>query len=494
MGLVPEDAVLTPRPEVFPAWDSLTEDEKKISSRFMEVFAATLAYQDAQIGRIFDELERMGELENTLIMFVQGDNGGAPSGALHGTLNEIGHVANGITESREWFLEMLDKMGGALTQQLYPIGWAWAVDTPFQWTKTVGSHFGGTRNGLVVSWPARIEDTGTVRSQFHHVIDVLPTVLEVTGVPAPTVVDGIRQQQMDGISMAYTFDNPDAEDRRTTQYFELFGNRAIYHEGWIASTTPRVPPWTHESPKGDPVTGYEWELYEITDDFSQGRNLAMEHPEKLEQLQQLFWTEAQRNNVLPLDDRRGGQRIFRRMLSEGPGEREYIYRSKDVSVTAAKAPPLFARDFRIVAEITVSEPQQDGVLIAYGSWFGGWGFYLNKGVPVAHHAFSQQPKDQFVITADKALTPGPATIEFLFEYDGGGLRKGGDMTIRVDGQEVGSGRVERQVTIVAGLGETFDIGRDTGVPLAQFAAGRVPFDGEIHRITVEPGSIKFLPL
>jgi len=495
MGLVPQHAVLTPRPEVLRAWDSLTADEKRINARFMEVFAATLAYQDAQIGRVFDELERMGELDDTLIMFVQGDNGGSAEGAQHGTMNEIGHLANGVTESEEWFLEMLDEMGGPLSYQTYPTGWAWAVDTPFQWTKTVGSHFGGTRNGLIVSWPARIKAVDTIRSQFHHVIDILPTVLEVTGVQAPTVVDGIRQQRMDGISMAYTFDDASAEDRRKTQYFELLGNRAIYHDGWMASTTPKVPPWQQEGPKGDAATSYEWELYEVASDYSQGRNLAAEHPEKLAELEQLFWEEAERNNVLPLDDSRGVARVMRRHLAEARAAipRDYVYRSKGVSVAAAKAPPLFARDFRIVADVTTGEAQRDGVLLAYGSWFGGWSFYLNDGVPVAHHAFSQQPKDQSVITGDRALPPGPATAEFVFEYDGGGLRKGGEMRILINGEEVGAGRIEKQVTVVAGLGETFDIGRDTGVPVARLPGGQLPFDGEIRRIEVEPGSLKLLP-
>jgi len=495
MGLVPQDAVLTPRPEMLGAWDALSDEEKRINARFMEVFAATLAYQDAQIGRIFDELEQMGELDDTLIVFVQGDNGGSAEGAQSGTMNEIGSLANGMTESREWFLEMLDEMGGPLSYQIYPAGWAWAVDTPFQWTKTVGSHFGGTRNGLVVSWPARIKDVGTVRTQFHHVIDILPTVLEATGVQAPTVVDGIRQQRMDGVSMAYSFDDASAEGQRKTQYFELLGNRAIYHDGWIASTTPKVPPWAMESPEGDVATSYEWELYEVTNDYSQGHNLAAEYPEKLAELQQLFWEEAERNNVFPLDDSRGPSRASRRRIAAAMAAvpRDYVYRSTEISVAEAKAPPLFARDFRIVADVTIAEGQRSGVLLAFGSWFGGWSFYLNDGVPVAHHASSQQLNDQFIISADRALPPGPATVEFLFEYDGGGLRKGGEMRILINGKEAGAGRIERQIIVVAGLGETFDIGRDTGVPVARLRAGQVPFAGEIRRIEVEPGSLKLLP-
>jgi arylsulfatase len=379
--------------------------------------------------------------------------------------------------------------------RIYPAGWACAVDTPFQWTKTVGSHFGGTRNGLVVSWPARIKDVGTLRSQFHHVIDILPTVLEATGVQAPTVVDGIRQQRMDGISMVYSFDDASAEGRRKTQYFELLGNRAIYHDGWIASTTPKVAPWAMEGPEGDVASSYEWELYEVASDYSQGRNLAAEHPEKLAELEQLFWEEAEHNNVFPLDDSRGPSRARRRRIAGALAAvpRDYVYRSTEISVAEANAPPLFARDFRIVADLTTGEGERNGVLLAYGSWFGGWSFYLNDGVPVAQHAVSQQLNDQFIIAADRALPPGPANIEFIFEYDGGGFRKGGGMRILIDGEEAGTGRIESQIIVVAGLGETFDIGRDTGVPVARLRAGQVPFEGKIHRIEVEPGSLELLP-
>jgi arylsulfatase len=320
-------------------------------------------------------------------------------------------------------------------------------------------------------------------------------VLEITGVQAPTVVDGIRQQRMDGVSMAYSFDDASAEGQRKTQYFELLGNRAIYHDGWIASTTPKVAPWAMESPEGDVATSYEWELYEVTSDYSQGRNLAAEHPEKLAELQQLFWEEAERNNVLPLDDSRGAARVLRRRVAvaRAAASRDYVYRSKAISVAETKAPPLFARDFRIAADVTIGEGERNGVLLAYGSWFGGWGFYLKDGVPVAHHAVSQQPSDQFIIAADRALPPGPATVEFLFEYDGGGLRKGGEMRILINGDEAGAGRVEKQITVVAGLGETFDIGRDTGVPVSRQPEGQLPFEGEIRRIAVEPGSLKMLP-
>jgi arylsulfatase len=464
-GLIPPETNLTQRPDLIAAWNSLSPERKQINERFMEVFAATLAYQDAQIGRIFDELKRMDEFENTLIIFVQGDNGASAEGAQHGTLNELGLLVNEIEEPEEYLLSMLDEMGGPKSYQTYPIGWAWALDTPFQWTKTVGSHLGGTRNGMVVSWPARINASGEIREQFHHVIDILPTVLDATGVQAPDVVDGIRQQP---------FDDEQAADQRTTQYFELFGNRAIYHDGWMASTTPRIPPWTWDDPSGTPDDSYDWELYDLSSDFSQGNNLATEMPDKLLEMQTLFWVEAERNNVLPLDDD------------------EYVFHGPEVSMPFAEAPPLFARDFTITADITVEE-DTSGVLIGFGSWFGGWSFYLNEGIPVVHHAFSQRPEDQFEIMSWEALPIGRSTLTFKFDYDGGGFLKGGNMEILIDGESVMTDRIDRTVTVVAGLGETFDIGADLGVPVVDNVTGQTPFQGKIHTIKVVPGPLGLLP-
>lgn len=487
-GLVPPDAILTPRPDLIAAWDSLGPERRMINERFMEVFAATLAFQDAQIGRIFDELRRSGEFDNTLIFFVQGDNGASAEGAQHGTLNELGHLVNEIDEPEDYLLSMLEEMGGPHSYQTYPVGWAWALDTPYQWTKTVGSHLGGTRNGLVVSWPAGIESRGDVRSQFHHVIDILPTVLELSGIAPPEVVDGIRQQRLDGISMAYSFNDAKAADRRTTQYFELFGNRAIYHEGWMASTTPRVPPWTWDDPSGSPDNSYEWELYDLRSDFSQGRNLAAELPDKLAQMQALFWAEAERNNVLPLDDRRSPLRVVDRYLANWGKRDEYVFHGADVFLPFAEAPPLFARDFTITAEIE-TDGDASGVLVGFGSWFGGWSFYLDEGVPVVHHAFNQREQDQYEVRAREGVPAGQSTVSFIFDYDGKGFGNGGDMSILINGEPVVKGRIDRTVTVIAGLGETFDVGMDRGVPVVRNAAGQAPFEGEIRRLEVEPGKL-----
>jgi arylsulfatase len=491
-GLVPPDAELTPRPDLLEDWASLSPERRRVNERFMEVFAATLAYQDAQIGRIFDELKRMGEFENTLIMFVQGDNGASAEGAVHGTLNELGFLVNEIEEPLDYLLDMLDEMGGPLSYQTYPTAWAWALDTPFQWTKTVGSHLGGTRNGLVVSWPAGIDARGGIRDQFHHVIDILPTVLEAAGITAPEVVDGVRQQRLDGVSMLYSFDDANAADRRSTQYFELFGNRAIYADGWLANTRPRVPPWTWDDPSGSPDDSYEWELYHLAEDFSQGRNLAEAMPGKLAEMQALFWAEAERNNVLPLDDRRSPLRVVDRYLASWGKRDAYVYWGPGVSVPFADAPPLFARDFEISAEVTVDEGTS-GVLLGFGSWFGGWSFYLDNGVPVVHHALNQRPGDQTEVRAHAPVPAGRATLQARFLYDGGGLGQGGELEILVNGAVVASGRIPRTITVVAGLGETFDVGADRGVPVVAAPAGQAPFGGVLHRLEVRPGRLGLLP-
>ncbi|NIL94146.1 MAG: sulfatase-like hydrolase/transferase [Woeseiaceae bacterium] len=491
-GLIPESTILTPRPSLIPAWDTLSPERKRINERFMEVFAATLAYQDAQIGRVIDELRRMGEFDNTLIVFVQGDNGASAEGGLFGTLNEIGHLVNGIDEPEDYLLEMIDEMGGPKSYQTYPIGWAWALDTPFQWTKTIGSHLGGTRNGMVVSWPDGISAAGEIRDQFHHVIDIVPTVLEAAGISAPDVVDGIRQQRMDGVSMMYSFDDAAAPDRRTTQYFELFGNRAIYDNGWMASTTPRQMPWVLEDPDGSPDESYSWELYNLDEDYSQGKDLAVEHPDKLRELQALFWAEAERNNVLPLDDRRSLARIVDRYLAGWGARDEFVYHGEGISLPFAIAPPLFARDFSIEVDISTGEGAS-GVLLGFGSWFGGWSIFLDEGQVVLHHAFSQRPGDQYEIRTSMPVAAGRHTVVVDFDYDGGGLGAGGEATISVDGEVLASGRIEKTVTIVASHVETFDIGHDRSVPVVDNRAGQVPFEGVIHRLTVEPGPLGLLP-
>jgi arylsulfatase A-like enzyme len=491
-GVIPPDSMLTPRPGALGSWDSLEAQEKQIAARFMEVFAATLAFQDQQIGRILDELRDSGDFDNTLIMFVEGDNGGSAEGGLRGHLNEIGRMANQVQEPEEWVLAMLGSMGSPDSYQNYPAAWAWAMDTPFQWTKAVGSYLGGIRNGLVVSWPEGIGASGEVRSQFHHVIDIFPTVLDAAGIKMPEVVDGIRQQRVDGISMRASFNDPRAAGRET-QYFELYANRAIYHQGWLANTRPVVEPWRQDYRGGDPLSDYQWELYHLERDYSQALDLASENPGKLEQLQALWWREAERNNVLPLDDRRGGARAWERFVRYWGRGKEAVFRGKQVSVAWAAAPPLFARDFSVTAELSTATETANGVILAMGSWFGGWSFYLDQGRPVAHHAFSLRPEDQFTVMAETALGPAPFKVEFRFKYDGGGVGKGGTMSILGNGNLIAQGRIDRTITIPVGLGETMDTGRDTSVPVTKKVAGQTVFEGEIHEVRIHTGTPDLLP-
>ena len=299
LGVVPQDTQLTERSAGIPAWDSLDADHKKVYAHMMEVYAAALSYCDTQMGRILDAVEQTGQLDNTLVIYIQGDNGASAEGGFQGLLNEMSFF-NGVPEDFKQVMARMDELGGPTTFNHYPIGWAHAMDTPFQWTKQVASHFGGTRNGLVISWPARIKDKGGIRTQFHHVIDIAPTILEAVGVESPWMLNGVPQKPVEGVSMVYTFDDAKTPSKRRTQYFEMFGNRALYNDGWIACTTPPLAPWA--SGKTIDIDDYQWELYDVTKDFSEANNLAAKEPKKLHELQEMFWIEAAKYNVLPLDN------------------------------------------------------------------------------------------------------------------------------------------------------------------------------------------------
>lgn len=485
-GIIPADAALTPRPEAIPAWTSLSEKERRVSARMMEVFAATIAYQDHQIGRIFAELKRMGQFDNTLIVFVEGDNGSSGEGGIHGSSNELGGMVNGIKDTPDTLAKMMDQLGGPKSYQLAPAGWAWATNAPFQWHKQVASHLGGNRNGMVMSWPAGISDQGAVRSQFHHVIDIMPTVLDAAGIPIPVRVNGVDQQPVDGISMRYSFDNADAASRRTTQYFEILGNRAIYHEGWMAGTHPPRLTWEMNAPTPPADTGYTWELYHLDEDYSQSRDLAAEFPDKLAELQELWWQEAERNQVLPIDDRNGYRRTLDGPPSPISGQTEFAYWGRDISVAQRHAPQLAMRSFTVSADVEIEKGRNDGVLLATGSWFGGWSFYLENGYLVGHCALSQQPEFQYRVKSPRPLPTGSVQLRFDFEYDGGGPGKGGMLKISANGKELASGRIERTPIITAGLGETLDIGRDTGVPVVDSYREREGrFTGSIDKVQVQ---------
>lgn len=488
-GIIPQDAILTPRPAELPAWDSLSPERKAIDSRFMEVYAAAIAYQDAQIGRILDEIRRMGLADNTLVMFVEGDNGASGEGTPEGTLNEIGHLGNGYRDTEETLKQQALFMGGPKTYELYPAGWAWALNTPFQWMKQVASHLGGIRNGLVVSWPAGIAAKGQVRSQFGHVVDIVPTILEVTGIKPPETVNGVRQQPIEGTSLAYSFADPNAAERHTTQYFEMLGNRGIYHDGWLANTKVKRAPWLQTRPQGAVDSSYDWELYDLRHDFSQAHDLASAEPDRLKALQDLWWQEAKRNQVLPLDDDFSAVRAFTHTIAYATGRTDFTYWGKGISVAQAAAPGFAFRSFRIEAEIKTRTGHDTGVIAAVGSLFGGWSFYLKDGVPIAVEAVSQRPEDQHRVVAGKPLPSGMATLSFAFDRDPAPAA-GGMLHIAVNGNEIGSGRIEKTINVPAGLGETFDIGSDTGATVSDDYPAAGAFPGEIEKLSVHLGPLQ----
>lgn len=493
MGIVPEGTQLAVRPAEIPAWDSLSDDEKAVYARHMEVFAAALAFQDAQFGRLMQELGRMGIADNTLVMFIEGDNGGSGEGGPPGTLNELAHLSSIEGElhvDTHWLAENLDILGGKDTYMGYPVGWAFATTTPFPWVKQIASHLGGVRNGLVVSWPDGIEPRGDVRSQYHHVIDVLPTVLDVTGIPAPKMVDGVAQQPLDGTSMAYSFNNGSTPSARHTQYYEILGNRGIYHDGWLANTTPRNMPWDiAQAREGSDTSTYGWELYNLEEDFSQSKNLAAAEPGRLADMQHRFAEEARKYQVFPIHDTGGMQRAQKFMGTPGA---DFDFAMKktlwgpDIRLSMFAAPPIFMMPFSIEAEIVVPENGGDGVILAAGSFFGGWSFFLNKGVPAAVAAISPLPGGSSEISAERKLAAGPHTIGYEFNPQG----SSGELRITVDGEEWAQGTVSNRPQMMAGGGETFDTGRDSNTPVTRAYRDEGIFTGQILKIDVAVSPIK----
>ncbi len=355
LGIVPANTDLVPRPAGIPAWDDLSAEQKRVYARYMEVYAGMLAFQDAQFGRLLDEIERMGIADNTLVAFIQGDNGGSGEGGATGSLNEVAKLSLGdgaAEEDPQWLAGHLDMMGGPDTYQVFPAGWAFAMNTPFPWLKQLASHLGGVRNGLVVSWPGRIKAQGELRTQYHHVIDVMPTLLDAAGVPAPGMVDGVAQQRIDGTSMIYSFDAPGAPSTRRTQYYEINGNRGIYHDGWLANTTPRNMPWhIARSRAGSDTSTYDWELYDLASDFSQAHNLAAAQPGRLEQMQALFDEEARRNNVYPIQDTGAQSRGMKMAQATGSFRNSYVYWGPNIRLPLMAAPPIFFMPFSLQAEL-----------------------------------------------------------------------------------------------------------------------------------------------
>jgi arylsulfatase len=487
MGIVPPNTQLTARPESIPAWNSLTSDQKRLYAHMMEVYAAALAYSDYETGRVIDEVRRSGELDNTIIVYIMGDNGASAEGTMQGTTNEVGTAANGVTETIPYLLSMYNELGGPHSYGHYPVGWAHAMDSPMQWTKQVASHFGGTRNGMIISWPARIKDQGAIRKQFCSVIDIVPTLYEAIGITPPKIMDGAEQKPIDGISLVYTFDkaNANAPQRHTTQYFELVGNRAIYKDGWIASTTPLRLPWQTAGAAPSP-NDFKWELYHVDDDASQAHNLAATNPDKLKEMQAAFDVEAKKYQVYPLDSSFASRAdpAIRPSLSRGRTVFEYF--PGMIRIPEGSAPDFKNRSFALGAQIDVPKGGAEGVLATMGGNFGGWSFFVMNNTPEFAYAWSNQAKDKYRIKAPAKLTPGRHTLRASFKYDGGGLGKGGLLTLFVDGKPVASGRVDHTVISRFSLDETFDIGEDTGTPAVLDYEAKMPFafTGTLEKLTV----------
>lgn len=490
-GVIPAGTKLTERPKEIPAWDSLDADQKRLFARMMEVYAGSLAYVDYNIGRVVAAVEETGEMDNTLIIYQMGDNGASGEGTLQGLANELGVIANGVQESIPYLLSIMDDLGGPKTYNHYPVGWAHAMDTPFQWTKQVASHFGGTRNGLVISWPKRIKQAGEVRSQFSHVIDIVPTILEAAGVKAPTVLNGVKQAPIEGASMVYSFDNAKAVTRHPTQYFEMLANRGIYHNGWIANTSPQRLPWAPPAPgvASPSPDDFKWELYNVAEDFSQSNNVAAQNPAKLKELQGVFDREARKYNVYPLDASfaERGEAGLRPSLTSGRSR--FTYYPGAVRIPEGATPDLKNKSFVITAEVEIPEGGSEGVLITQGGRFGGWGMLLVNGKPEFDYSFSNEARYKYRIASDRKLASGKHTIKFDFKYDGSGYGKSGTGTIFVDGEQVAQGKIERTIPIRFSLDETMDVGEDTGTPVVEDYADKMPFKftGILKKVVIDLG-------
>ncbi len=552
LGVIPANAQLTPWPEEIPKWDSLSTIEKKLYAHQAEVFAGYAAYTDYEIGRVIQEVQDQGKLDNTLIIYICGDNGTSPEGTLSGAFNQL-TAYNGILKAPEALqLAHYEEWGSDKTYPHMSVGWSWAFDTPFKWTKQVASHFGGTRQGLAISWPGHINDVGAIRTQFHHVIDIVPTILEAAGIPAPITVDGITQKPIEGVSMLYTFNkaNANAASTRTTQYFEMAGNRAIYHDGWIAATTPFAPPWDLATGKlPDVTTGYKWELYNITDDYSENNNLADKNPDKLKELQALFQSEATKYNVFPLDNT-----AFSRLLTARPsavaGKTLFTYTGVNVGIPLGNAPSILDKDYTITADVTIPDGGAEGMIATMGGRFGGYGLFLSQsnnwllrsklfkiivwslfiiGLLLTWWARNRsrsgwktwlgyallliaplwllaglvtavtgmgRGRPVFVYNfldmerfrwSGSSLTAGKHTIVFDFKYDGPGPAKGGTGVLSVDGKEVDRKTVAHTIPLLMSIDETFDIGLDTrsGVDFSYDLPFR--FTGTIDKLTYKLG-------
>jgi len=480
LGVVPQDTVLAPKPKDIKDWAALSDKEKKLFAHQMEVFAGFGEYADTEIGRLIAAINGLGQLDNTLVFYVIGDNGASAEGGMNGLFNESTYF-NRVTENIDDILKRIDDLGGPDTYNHYSAGWAVTGDTPFTWTKQIASSYGGTRNGMVAHWPKGIQARNEIRSQWHHVIDVAPTVLEAAGLPEPKSVDGTPQTPIQGVSMVYSFNDAKAKDRHPTQYFEIAGNRAIYHDGWLPGTVHRFP-WEY-APHAT-LTTDKWELYDTRADFSLAHDLAAADPEKLKAMQDLFLEEAVLNHVLPIDDRSverfDAKTAGRPDLMAG---RTSLTLYPGMSVNENSFINLKNASHTITAEVEIPEGDANGVILAQGGKFGGWSFYLKDGKPTYQYNFLGLAR--YKIISDKALPPGKATIRYEFTYDGGGLGKGGRGRILVNGEKVAEGHIDKTQCCLIALDETADVGRSNGTPVSTDYTNPFVFTGTIDRVVVD---------
>lgn len=481
LGVVPPDTKLAPKPEAIKDWDKLTPTEKKVFAREMEVFAGYAEYADHEVGRLIQSLESQHLLDDTLVFYVLGDNGASAEGGMAGRLNEHTYF-NGVEESVDEVAKHLDDLGGPHSYNHYAAGWAVAGDTPFSWTKQVASDFGGMRNPMIVRWPTRIHGKGELRTQFHHVIDLAPTILQAAGLPEPRVVNGVAQTPLQGVAMEYSFDDAAAPSRHTTQYFEIFGNRALYQDGWFARTVHRAP-W--EMTPRHPLAEDHWQLFDSKSDFSLTTDLSAKSPAKLSDMQSLFMKVASENHALPLDDRSA-----ERVVASQVGRPDVMQGRTSLTVypgMTGLSENVFIdtknRSHTITAEIDVADASQTGVIIAQGGRFGGWSLYLDKGRPTYTYNFLDRQRT--TIASPAALPTGKATVRVEFAYDGGGLGKGGDVTLFVSGKKVAEGRVERTEPSLFSADEGTDVGVDEATPVTEAYQDGGRFKGKIEKVTIE---------
>jgi len=483
LGVVPANTKLGERPKDLKAWDTLPEDQRRLFARQAEVFAGFLEHTDHEIGRLKKAVEDIGEMDNTLFIYIAGDNGTSAEGGFVGMYNEMTYF-NGVVEKVEDLIPLIDQWGGPETFPHMAAGWAVAFDAPFSWTKQVASDFGGTRNGVVIHWPDRIKDRGGLRSQFSHVIDIAPTVLEAASLPEPRIVNGTPQKPIEGTSLVFSFDDANAPERHTTQYFEMFGNRGIYHEGWFARTLHRAP-W--QTSGMGPLTGDVWDLYDVKNDFSLTNNLAAQHPDKLQALQSLFMQEAEKYNVLPIDDRtieRVNPALAGRPDVLGDRKSLMLYEGME-GMMENTFMNVKNRSIKITADIEVPDGGASGAILSQGGKFGGWSLYVKDGRPA--YSYNFLGLSRYTVESPKALPAGPATVVLDFAYDGGGYGKGGKATLLVNGEAVAEGRVDRTQPNIFSADETADVGIDNQTPVA-LGIGIGPdtrFTGRINEIKLE---------